>query len=81
MKQSIGQIQGPFAINQNILPISMQVFKIGIFGQPHHIVNINGVAMELGKTGMLEVRDTMITSVSFPQKEDSNTFVDYMAYN
>lgn len=88
MVTCMGQQKGPFKAGENIMGKILQeptytnvsyLFKIGISTIPHHKVKINNVSMEIGKTGMLEVRDTNITSIVFEQDEDLNTFVDYMA--
>ena len=84
----IGQAQGPFKAGTEVINIILHndtnvaisnLFKIGIITVPHHKVKINNVSMEIGKTGMLEVRDTPIASIIFEQDEDLNTFVDFMA--
>ena len=81
-----GQLQGPFAANEDLYAkmkeqmclTLVNVFKIGIFSKVGHFVNINGQSFELGKTGILEVRDTDITSLYFEQDETLDSFIDYM---
>ncbi len=87
-KTYIGQIQGPFKAGEDLVVKMLQdplakkmtfAFKIGIFSKPKHIVSINGVNIEIGKTGMLEIQQTEVTSIVFQQEEDFNSFVDFMA--
>lgn len=81
----LGQLQGPFEPNQNLIePILKKykidyLFKIGIVAAPLHEVIINDNAVLIGKTGLFEVRDTPIYSIIFKQQEEANTFIDYMA--
>lgn len=42
------------------------------------MIEINGKEIEIGKTGMYEVRNTEITSIKFKTNVDENTLVDYV---
>lgn len=72
------QIQGPFAANQELITNYPNVNKIGIFSKVNHMININGMPFEIGKTGMLEIEGTDIESLSFQQDEDENTYIDLL---
>lgn len=89
MTITLGQEKGPFKAGENIIKTILNqpenkdivmVFKIGIFSIPYHRVQINNNSIEIGSTGMLEVKDVVISSLSFEQDEDINSYIDYMAY-
>lgn len=83
-----GQLKGPFSANEDlierirdeIIPTinDIYLFKIGIYSKKGHYININNQSFEIGRTNILEVRDTNITSLHFEQDEDLNSFVDYI---
>lgn len=74
----IAQLQGPFNANQQLLNNNYNITKIAIFAPVGHYCYINDILFEIGKTGMLEIRDSTIKSITFLQDEDLNTFIDYM---
>lgn len=55
---------------------SLYIEHIGIQTSHGHFCEINGEQFEIGKTGILEIRDTNITSFKFSQNEDEGTIVD-----
>lgn len=75
-----GFLQGPFVSNQELFKDSGTIFKIAIQSKPGHYVNLDGSAFEIGKTGMLQFRNSNISSVSFSQDEDSYANIAYL-YN
>lgn len=88
MAMSIGQIKGPFQQGEDVVSLIKKeigtkinfykIFKIGINCHIGDCVEINGQSIEIGKTGMFELRDTNIDSLIFQQKEDVDTSIEYI---
>jgi len=74
-----GFLQGPFTAKKELFNDGT-IFKIAIQSRPGHYVDLNGSAFEIGKTGMLQFRNSNIKSVSFEQDEDSYANIAYL-YN
>ena len=55
------------------------IFRVGISSMPYHKVKINGETFEIGKTGILEIQDSIISSIIFLQDEDPSTIIEFMA--
>ena len=58
------------------LPNTLYIEHIGIQSIKGHKCVINNEEIEIGKTGILEVRDVKITSFKFSQEENEETIVD-----
>ena len=87
----IGQVLGPFAANVDLLaeggaisdftpevtkPI---IEKIGIQTDTGTIVEINGVKIKIGKTGIYELDNRVaIKSLKFPNGANGDTIVDFV---
>ena len=78
MAQYIGQITGNFTVGEIIIdtcikPIARKnrevarIVKIGIQADSPQTVFLNGVAFEIGKTGILQFNDINITSIIFAE--------------
>lgn len=54
-------------------------FDLDLSGQyiPKIIVIINGIEFQIGKTGILELEDTNITSIYFLNDTDDRVYIDY----
>lgn len=94
MAQYIGQVANSFIIGENIIETHIKpaarknkevakIVKIGIQADPLQTVFLNGVAIDIGKTGILQVAGVEITSIVFdkhPYKtlkdDDDNYFVN-----
>lgn len=84
----MGQIKGPFTKDQEIYTLIKQdclstiayISHLGIQTVTGDVVtvNINGETIEIGNTGMYEIRDTEVTSIIFNQDMDENTIIDYV---
>ena len=79
------QIKGPFTNEQNIVnEITKQysnlqyIERLGIQSRPTHLVKIDDVTCEMGKTGLLEWDDIAINTISFLQDEPASTLVECM---
>ena len=73
------QLRGPFKANTELLNnLYNNINKISIFCKPEHMIIINGMSFEIGKTGMLEIEGTNIESLKFQQDEDENTYIDFL---
>lgn len=88
MNGYMGQIKGPFKANEelfskikdNCIETMSSIRHIGIQTITGDLVMvcINGNDIEIGNTGMYEVRDTEITSIKFKNDVDENTLIDYV---
>ena len=80
-----GQLTGPFTANTEIMSLIKldasnevnAITKIGIQSKRNHFIRLDGVAFQLGDSGILEFEDTALTSIRFSQNEDYNTIIDY----
>lgn len=72
------QLRGPFNANEELLSDYSGIMKIGIYSKPEHEITINGMLFEIGKTGMLEIEGTNITSLVFQQDEGTDTYIDFI---
>jgi hypothetical protein len=84
------QLKGPLEANVELLtemskklfgedteiPFSLYVEHIGIQSVSGHFCEINSEKIEIGITGILELRNSIITSFKFSQNEDEETIVD-----
>ena len=84
------QLQGPFTEGTELLiemgkklfneesniPPNLYIEHIGIQSSFEQLCEINGERFEIGKTGILEIRNTIITSFKFSQNEPEETIVD-----
>lgn len=83
------QLRGPFAkdtellieigkklFNESDTPPNLYIEHIGIQSSFEQLCEINGERFEIGKTGILEIRNTIITSFKFSQNEPEETIVD-----
>lgn len=82
------QLQGPIEKNIELLaemgqkvfgdsiPPSLYIEHIGIQSNFNNFCEINGEKFKIGKTGILEIRDAVITSFKFSQNEPNETIVD-----
>lgn len=91
---SVGQVTGPFSAGQDLLAkegiimnlISqytnseqVQLWKLGIQADEGTIVEINGMNIKVGKTGIYELDETVaIKSLIFPNGAGANTIVDFI---
>ena len=91
---SVGQITGPFSAGQDLLEKEgiimnlvsqytnsekVQLRKLGIQAAEGTIVEINGMNIKIGKTGIYELDETVaIKSLIFPNGADANTLVDFV---
>lgn len=91
---SIGQVTGPFSAGQDLLAeegvimnlISqytssekVQLSKLGIQADEGTIVQINGINIKIGKTGIYELDETVaIKSLIFPNGADASVIVDFV---
>lgn len=86
MNGYMGQIKGPFKANQELFSLMKEnsidkmgsVKHLGVQSDISSFIIINGEEIEIGKTGIYEVRDTEITSIKFKQDVDDNTLIDYV---
>lgn len=87
----LGQVIGPFdsgvdlladggAISELTPEITKPVLsKLGIQAAKGTIVNINGISIKIGKTGIYELDEVVnIKSLIFPNGADGNTIVDFV---
>lgn len=80
-----GQLVGPFEAGDGLFKYIQEqasvdfdfVSHLGIQTKVGSSVFINGEEFEIGKTGIYEIWDARITSISFAQDVDKNTIVDY----
>ena len=86
----VGQVVGPFDSSDllakdgaisNFTPESSKprLSKLGIQTAPDTIIEINGVTIRIGKTGIYEL-DNVVTveSLRFPNGADETTLVDFV---
>lgn len=87
----IGQVLGPFAANVDLLaeggaisdftpeatkPI---IEKIGIQTDVGNLIEINGVQIKIGKTGIYELDNRVaIKSLKFPNGANADTIIDFV---
>ena len=83
----MGQLKGPFKANEELYTRikesciekidSIRHLGIQTITGDKVVVGINDKEIEIGKTGMYEVRDTEITSIKFKMDVDANKILDY----
>lgn len=83
----MGQLKGPFKANEELYTRikescieemdSIRHLGIQTITGDKVVIEINDKEIEIGKTGMYEVRDTEITSIKFKMDVDANTILDY----
>lgn len=84
MNQCFVQMTGPFSINQDIISILKErynfskIIKIGIQTKTGNKFIINHEEIEMGKTGIYEVSDVDIDSLTFMQNENELTIIDFI---
>ena len=88
MNGYMGQLKGPFQADEELFTkiqntssekiAAVQHFGIQTVTEDLVMIEINGKEIEIGKTGMYEVRNTEITSIKFKTNVDENTLVDYV---
>lgn len=88
MNGYMGQLKGPFQANEELFTRIQNTSSEKIAAVQHLgvqtvtgdliMIEINGKEIEIGKTGMYEVRDTEITSIKFKTNVDENTLIDYV---
>ena len=86
----VGQVCGPFdtsdllaeggAISQFTPETTHPVLtKLGIQAPNGTLVEINGVQIKIGKTGIYELDEVVaVKSIVFPQSADDNTIIDFV---
>lgn len=80
-----GQLVGPFRAGQELYSqITADAAKefnkvnhLGIQAYEGTIVMINYEEFQIGKTGMYEINNCIVTSIRFKEDMDNNTIVDY----
>lgn len=88
MNGYMGQLKGPFHADEELF-IKIQNTSSEKIAAVQHLgiqtvtgdlvmIEINGKEIEIGKTGMYEVRNTEITSIKFKTNVDEDTLVDYV---
>ena len=88
MNGYMGQLKGPFQADEELFTKIQNTSSEKIAAVQHLgiqtvtgdlvMIEINGKEIEIGKTGMYEVRNTEITSIKFKTDVDENTLVDYV---
>ena len=88
MNGYMGQLKGPFQADEELFTKIQNISSEKIAAVQHLgiqtvtgdlvMIEINGKEIEIGKTGMYEVRNTEITSIKFKTDVDENTLVDYV---
>ena len=88
MNSYMGQLKGPFQADEELFTKIQNASSEKIAAVQHLgiqtvtgdlvMIEINGKEIEIGKTGMYEVRNTEITSIKFKTNVDENTLVDYV---
>ena len=88
MNSYMGQLKGPFQADEELFTKIQNTSSEKIAAVQHLgiqtvtgdlvMIEINGKEIEIGKTGMYEVRNTEITSIKFKTNVDENTLVDYV---
>lgn len=87
----IGQVTGPFSAGIDLLnddaPIGMFtpettkpiLYKLGIQAEEGTIVEINGVSVKIGKTGIYELDNVVdVKTLIFPNGADADTIIDFV---
>lgn len=87
----IGQVTGPFSAGVDLLndnaPIGMFtpettkpiLYKLGIQAEEGTIVEINGVSVKIGKTGIYELDNVVdVKTLIFPNGADADTIIDFV---
>lgn len=88
MNGYMGQLKGPFQADEELFTKIQNTSSEKIAAVQHLgiqtvtgdlvMIEINGKEIEIGKTGIYEVRNTEITSIKFKTDVDENTLVDYV---
>ena len=88
MNSYMGQLKGPFQADEELFTriqnassekiAAVQHLGIQTVTEDIVMIEINGKEIEIGKTGIYEVRNTEITSIKFKTDVDENTLVDYV---
>ena len=88
MNGYMGQLKGPFQADEELFTKIQNTSSEKIAAVQHLgiqtvtgdlvMIEINGKEIEIGKTGMYEVRNTEITSIKCKTNVDENTLVDYV---
>lgn len=88
MNGYMGQLKGPFQADEELFTriqnassekiAAVQHLGIQTLTGDFIMIEINGKEIEIGKTGIYEVRNTEITSIKFKTDVDENTLVDYV---
>ena len=88
MNGYMGQLKGPFQAGEELFTKIQNTSSEKIAAVQHLgiqtvtgdlvMIEINGKEIEIGKTGIYEVRNTEITSIKFKINVDENTLVDYV---
>ena len=88
MNGYMGQLKGPFQADEELFTKIQNTSSEKITAVQHLgiqtvtgdlvMIEINGKEIEIGKTGMYEVRNTEITSIKFKTNVDENTLIDYV---
>ena len=88
MNGYMGQLKGPFQADEELFTkiqnassekiAAVQHLGIQTVTEDLVMIEINGKEIEIGKTGMYEVRNTEINSIKFKTNVDENTLVDYV---
>ena len=88
MNGYMGQLKGPFQADEELFTKIQNTSSEKIAAVKHLgiqtvtgdlvMIEINGKEIEIGKTGMYEVRNTEITSIKFKTNVDENTLIDYV---
>lgn len=81
----IGQLTGPFDANVELLNIIKEkasipvkyIKHLGIQAEEGCIININNKECIIGTTGIYEIGNTEILSLSFKNNVNNNVIIDY----
>lgn len=87
----LGQVSGPFTANVDLLDDYQAIgsftvettrpilTKLGIQADEGTVVQINGVNIKIGKTGIYELDNVVdIKSLIFPSGADENVIIDFV---
>lgn len=87
----VGQVVGPFAANVDLLEDNAPIgactpeyskpilYKLGIQADEGTIVEINGMPVKIGKTGIYELDNVVdVKTLSFPNGADDNVIIDFV---
>lgn len=73
------QLIGPFQADKELCPNGIiKHLGIQVKTLTPVIVILNSQEIELGQTGMYELKDVAITSLKFKQNMDNNTIIEYV---